>query len=63
MKLHFHKEINLEEDIEKSIEKLKNIVTELDSRNSSCNLIYEEFYKYSWIQLCDEAIKLLNAIK
>lgn len=64
MKLRFHKEKKLEEDIiQISIEKLKKIVTELDSRDSSCNLIYEEFYIYSWAELCDEAIKLLKNIR
>ena len=64
MKLRFHKEKKLEEDIiQISIEKLKKIVTELDSRDSSCNLIYEEFYIYSWVELCDEAIKLLKNIR
>ena len=64
MKLHFRKETKLEEDIiQASIEKLKKIVTELDSRDSSSNLIYEEFYKYSWAELCDEAIKLLKNMR
>lgn len=54
----------MEEDIiQASIEKLKKIVTELDSRDLSSNLIYEEFYKYSWAELCDEAIKLLKNMR
>lgn len=51
------------EKIEEQLNRLIMIVTELDARESSSNLIFKELNKYSWSELCNEAIKILDNIK
>ena len=43
--------------------KLCRITEELYSRGSSGDLIFEEFHKYNWNELCEEAIIILNNMK
>lgn len=45
------------------LEKLCRITEELYSRGSSEDLIFEEFHKHNWNELCKEAIIILNNMK
>ena len=51
-----------EENPEDIIDKLYNIVLELDARESSGNAI-TEFSEFSWDNLCDLGIDLFNQLK
>lgn len=50
-------------DIDKIIDKLFNIVTELDARNLTHNCVISEFNGTSWDDLCDKGINLLKKLK
>lgn len=50
-------------ETEDVIGELYNIVTELEARESGCNLIYERLACKSWTELCEYGIELLEQIK
>ena len=45
------------------IEKLFSILTELDARESTNNCVVSELISRDWIELCDDAIELLEQLK
>ena len=44
-------------------DELLKVITEIDSRYIGGNLIYSEYYKLSWVELCNKAIKLLEELR
>lgn len=50
-------------DIDKNIEQLFSILTELDARNQSNNCVVSGLTGVNWDDLCDEGITLLKSIK
>lgn len=44
-------------------EELVKIAIELDARNRSCNLIYDELNNFGWDELCDKAINIIEQLK
>lgn len=50
-------------EIEDIIDKIYNIVLELDARESGGNLLSTGLQDKSWTEICDEAIELLEQIK
>ena len=45
------------------IEKLFRIIAELDARECSCNCVIPELIDKSFVELCDNAITLLEQLK
>ena len=50
-------------DMEDTIDKIYNIVLELDARESGGNLLFTGLQDKSWTEICEEAIGLLEQIK
>ena len=53
----------LEIETEDIIDKIYNIVLELDARESGGNLLFTGLQDKNWTELCEYAIKLLEQIK
>jgi hypothetical protein len=45
------------------IDKLFQLVEELEARSISANSIFEELHGVSWINVCDRGIKLFEELK
>lgn len=45
------------------IDKIYDIIIELDARESGGNLLFTGLQDKSWTELCEEAIRLLEQIK
>lgn len=50
-------------ETEDIIDKIYNIVLELDARESGGNLLFTGLQNKSWTEICEEAIELLEQIK
>lgn len=50
-------------DIQMTIDKVYDIIIELDARECTNNSINADFFDKSWSELCEEAIRLLDKIK
>lgn len=50
-------------DIEKKINKVFDIMTELHAREVSGNCVIRNLQNKGWKELCDEAIEILKEIK
>lgn len=44
-------------------DELCKVITEIDSRYIGGNLLYSEYHKLSWVELCNKAIKLLEELR
>lgn len=44
-------------------DELCKVITEIDSRYVTNNLIYSEYQELSWVELCNKAIKLLEELR
>lgn len=45
------------------IEEVLNIMTELDARESTSNILIREYQDIGWNELCDKSIELIQQLK
>lgn len=50
-------------DYKSNLEELFAIITELDAREGSGNLVIEKLQSFNWNELCDAAIEILEIIR
>ena len=44
-------------------DELFNTLTEIEARYVGCNLVVPEYYKLSWVELCNKGIDLLKQLR
>lgn len=45
------------------LNELIKVVSEIDSRYTSCNLLFSEYHELSWVELCNKGISLLEKLR
>lgn len=56
-------EILPDNDVFKKIDEISDVLTELDSRETSSNLLYEKYNACSWNELCEMGEKYFRELK
>lgn len=56
-------EILPDNDVLKKIDEISDVLTELDSRETSSNLLYEKYNACSWNELCEMGEKYFRELK
>lgn len=56
-------EILPDSDVLKKIDEISDVLTELDSRETSSNLLYEKYNACSWNELCEMGEKYFRELK
>lgn len=57
------KDIQIAREKEVILDKLYNIVVELDARETSNNCVVDNLQQFGWNELCDDGIKLFKKLK